>query len=105
MRILTYVKSSPEKGLIYKKHENVHVFGYPDSVYVGDNGDKKFTTGYLTFIEENLVTWRNKKQDVSRSSAEAEYKAMVYTACEMMWLKNLLLELEFRQLELMPMFL
>ena len=29
---------------------------------------------------------------------------MTDTACEMMWLKNLLLEFGFRQLELMPMF-
>ena len=66
--------------------------------------DKKSTTGYCTFVGGNLVTWRSKKQDVvSRSSAEAEYKAMVHTECEMMWLKNLLMELSFRQFGLMPM--
>ena len=50
------------------------------------------------------MTWRNKKQDVFRSSTEAKYKAMTHTACEMMWLKNLLLELDFRQSGPMPMF-
>ena len=50
------------------------------------------------------MTWKSKKQDVvSRSSAEAEYKAMAHTACEMVWLKNLLMELGFRQPEPMPM--
>ena len=50
------------------------------------------------------MTWRNKKQDVvSRSSAEAEYRVMAHTACEMVWLKNLLMELGFRQLGPMPM--
>jgi len=35
------------------------------------------------------VTWRSKKQDgVSRSSAEAEYRVMTHTTCEMVWLKN-----------------
>jgi len=29
---------------------------------------------------------------------------MVYTTCEMMWLKNLLLEFDFRHLSLMPIF-
>jgi len=34
------------------------------------------------------VTWRSKKQNVvSRSSAEAKYRGMAHTACEMMWLK------------------
>jgi len=34
---------------------------------------------------------------VSCSSAEAEYRDMAHTACEMVWLKNLLMELGFRQ--------
>jgi len=41
------------------------------------------------------VIWRNKKQDVSRSNVEAEYRVMTHTTCEMMWLKNLLLEFDF----------
>jgi len=40
---------------------------------------------------------------VSRSSAEAEYRAMAHTTCEMVWLKNLLMEHGFRQPGHMPM--
>ena len=40
---------------------------------------------------------------MSRSSTEAEYRAMTHTICEMMWLKNLLIELGFRQSGAMPM--
>ena len=69
---------------MYKKQEHVCIFGYSDSGYAGDKGDRKFTTGHCTFIRENLVTWRSKKQDVSRSSAEAEYRVIAHTACEMM---------------------
>jgi len=51
------------------------------------------------------VTWRSKKQDVgSRSSAEVEYKVMAHTTCELIWLKNLLAELDFRQLGPMPLY-
>jgi len=32
---------------------------------------------------------------VSCSSVEAEYKAMAHSACEMMWLKSMLLKLRF----------
>lgn len=43
-----------------------------------------------------LVTWRSKKQNVvARSSAEAEYRAMAHTACEMMWVRSLLQEMSF----------
>jgi len=103
LRILTYNKNSPGKRLLYKKHGHVCIFGYSDSGYVGDKGDRKSIIDYCTFVGENLVTW-SKKQDVSRSSAEAEYRAMTHTTCEMMWLKNLLLEFGFRHLGPMSMF-
>jgi len=56
MRILAYIKSCPGKGLAYKKYKHVRIFGYSDSEYVGDRGDRKSTTGYCTFVGGNLVT-------------------------------------------------
>jgi len=62
---------------------HVRIFGYSDSGYAGDRGDRKSTAGYCTFVGGNLVAWRRKKKDVvSNSSAEAEYKGMTHTACE-----------------------
>jgi hypothetical protein len=41
------------------------------------------------------VSWRSKKQSVvSRSTAEAEYKAMAQGLCEILWVRNLLSELK-----------
>ena len=34
---------------------------------------------------------------MSRSNLEAEYRVMAHTACEIMWLENIILELGFRQ--------
>jgi len=56
LRILVYIKSSPEKGLLYKKHRHVRIFGYSDSGYAGNKGDRKSTTGYCTFVGGNLMT-------------------------------------------------
>ena len=40
------------------------------------------------------MSWRSKKQSVvSRSTAEAEYRAMSLGLCEMLWVRNLLSEL------------
>ena len=44
------------------------------------------------------------EQHVYRSSAEAEHRCMSHTICEMIWLKNLLLEFGFRHLDLILMF-
>ena len=42
-----------------------------------------------------MVSWKSKKQSiVSRSSVEAEYRAMALTVCEMTWLLPLLKDLE-----------
>ena len=44
------------------------------------------------------MTWRRKKQDVvSQSNAKVEYRAIAHIVCEIMWLKNLLTKLDFRQ--------
>ena len=83
--MLAYIKNSPGKGLIYSKHGYLQIDAYSDSGYAGDKGDKKSTSGYCTYVGGNLVTWRSKKQTiVSRSSAEAEYRAMAQTCCELM---------------------
>ena len=50
LKILAYIKNSPEKYLLYKKHEHVRILGYSDSGYVGDKGDRKSTTGYCIFV-------------------------------------------------------
>ena len=71
MRVLVYIKSCPGKGLVYRKHEHVHIARYSSSGYTGNRGDRKSNIGYCTFVGGNLVTLRSKKQNVvSRSSVE-----------------------------------
>jgi hypothetical protein len=74
IRILRYLKSSPGKGLMFSKNNQVHVDGYTDADWAGNVSDRKSTSGYFTFVGGNLVTWRSNKQKVvALSSAEAEF--------------------------------
>ncbi|KAK4390013.1 Retrovirus-related Pol polyprotein from transposon RE2 [Sesamum angolense] len=104
LRILKYIKASPGKGLLFKRHGHVKIEAYSDADYAGAKDDRKSTFGYCTYVGGNLVTWRSKKQTtVARSSAEAEYRAMAHTTSEILWLKNLLKELGFMYDDPVPM--
>ena len=56
IKILTYIKSCPEKELVYRKYGHVRISRFSNSAYAGDRGDRKSTTGYCTFLRGNLVT-------------------------------------------------
>ena len=93
-RILRYLKGTVTRGILMKNNGHFKLEGYTDSDWAGNSLDRKSTTGFCTFIGGNLVTWKSKKQTVvARSSAEAEYRAMASTACELIWLKLLLEDL------------
>ncbi|KAH9741645.1 protein kinase domain-containing protein [Citrus sinensis] len=94
-RILKYLKTSPGKGILFSKNNHLRVEAYTDADWAGSFVDRKSTSCYCTFVGGNLVTWRSKKQPVvARSSAEAEFRAMTFGICELMWLRMFLIELK-----------
>ena len=57
--------------------------------------DKRSTSGDCTFVGENFVTWRSKKQNVvAKSNAKAEFRAVAQGICEVLWIKRFLEELK-----------
>ncbi|XP_038902326.1 secreted RxLR effector protein 161-like [Benincasa hispida] len=93
-RIQRYLKSTPGKGLMFRKNDRRCIESYTDSDWAGSANDNKSTSGYCTLVCGNFVTWRSKKQGVvARSSAKAEYRAMSLGICEEIWLKNVLVDL------------
>ena len=94
--ILRYLKTAPGKGLLFSNHNHLNVKGYTDADWDTSPDDKRSTLGYCTFVRDNLVTWRSKKQlVVARSSAKAKYRAMALGVCELLWVNKVMEELGF----------
>ena len=84
--------------MLYENRGHTQVVGYTDAYWAGSPTNRRSTSGYCVFIGGNLISWKSKKQDVvARSSAEAEYRAMALTTCELIWLRHLLQELRFEK--------
>jgi hypothetical protein len=105
MRILSYLKGSPGKGVLFRKNGHFKIECYTDADWAGSTDDRCSTSGYFTFVGGNLVTWRSKKQNVvSRSSAEAEFRGMTLGICELLWLKFLLQDVGVNHSQPMKLF-
>jgi hypothetical protein len=93
-RILRYLKMTPGQGLFFQKSTSREIEIFTDADWAGSVTDRRSTSGYCTFVWGNLVTWRSKKQPVvSRSSAEAEFRALSQGICEGIWIKRVLHEI------------
>jgi len=55
LRILIYIKRSPSKGMLYKKHGHLRVQAFSYSNYAKDKSGTKSTSDYCTFVGGNLV--------------------------------------------------
>ena len=70
---------------------------FSDSDWACDKDDRKSVAGYAVYIGSNLVSWCSKKQPVvSRSSTEAEYRALAQATSEAVWIQALLDELKIK---------
>ncbi|CAL2245487.1 unnamed protein product [Prunus armeniaca] len=95
LRILKYLKNTPGQGLFFPAQNNLKLSAYCDSDWAGCPTTRRSTTGYCVFLGNSLISWRTKRQKtVSLSSAEAEYRAMAGTCCELSWLRSLLQDLQ-----------
>uniref|UniRef100_A0A2N9EXT0 Uncharacterized protein n=1 Tax=Fagus sylvatica TaxID=28930 RepID=A0A2N9EXT0_FAGSY len=85
-------------GIRILRKSSLDLFAFSDADWVGCPITRRSTTGFCTFLGSNCISWSAKKQPtVSRSSTEAEYRAMASTAAELTWLSFILRDIGIYQ--------
>jgi hypothetical protein len=93
-RLLRYLQGTVDYGLLLHRSTSSDLVVYTDTDWVGCPDTRRSTSGFAVFFGGNLVSWSSKRQPVvSRSSAEAEYRAVANGVAEAAWLRQLLAEL------------
>lgn len=93
-RILRYIRGTMVLGLTLSASSSTDLVAYSDADWAGCPDTRRSTSGYCVYLGPSLISWSSKRQPtVSRSSAEAEYRAVANTVAECSWLRQLLQEL------------
>ncbi|KAL5762392.1 hypothetical protein ACOSP7_018656 [Xanthoceras sorbifolium] len=84
-RILRYLKGTSSMGLLFESVGSLNLESYLDVDWASNVDDRRSTSGCCVFHSPNLITWYSRKQKVvSKSSREAEYRALSQAAAEVL---------------------
>ena len=92
--LLCYLKGIVTHGLYFNLLSPNSLTSFSDADWAGDSSDRWSTSGFLIYLDNNLVSWSSKKQPiVVRSSTKAEYTAIANASSELLCITSLLREL------------
>ncbi|KAJ0511272.1 putative RNA-directed DNA polymerase [Helianthus annuus] len=98
LRVVRYLKTTLGQGIMLYNEGGSQLVAYSGSDWMGCPFTRRSRTGYILLFSGAPMSWKSKKQSIiSRSSAEAEYRAMATTVSEILWFWWLLTELDTPQ--------
>lgn len=104
-RILAYLKGTINHGICFggvKDDRTLEAF--TDADFAANMDDRCSTSGVLLTLNGGPVTWRSHRQKcVSLSTTEAEYVAAATGSKEVVWMRRLLRDLGWEQLNPTPL--
>ncbi|GJW03860.1 ribonuclease H-like domain-containing protein [Tanacetum coccineum] len=98
-KILRYLKGSPGLGIHITKASGMYLKAYSDADWAKCVVTRKSVTRYCIFINDNLISWKSKKQNtIFKSSSAAEYRALASVTSEVIWVLKVLKDLGYDNL-------
>ena len=90
MDVLRYVKLTKSYRIKYTKATELCHYAHADSEWLGDTNDCKFTYGFITFLDNNLLHWKSKRSGgVAGSTTAAELESAYMALTHMLWERDL----------------
>ena len=91
--------------MLLKASPQLTLQAFSDSDWASCPSSRRSVTSYTVLLSSSPISWKSKKQGiVSKSSSEAEYRAMSQVAFEITWLVRLLEELGITSLLAVTLF-
>ncbi|KAL2230511.1 UNVERIFIED_CONTAM: Retrovirus-related Pol polyprotein from transposon RE2 [Sesamum indicum] len=95
LHLVKYLKGTQDRGIFFAADDDFNLSAYCDADWASCKDTRRSLTGFCVFLGNSLISWKTKKQTtVSRSSAEAEYRSLASTTCELIWIHNVLKDLQ-----------
>jgi len=106
---MRYLEGTVNYGIVLGASEgsgnNMILECYVDADWAGDKTDRKSTSGYVTFLDKSLVSWKCEKQAVvAQSTTEAELISANSGAREVIALRRIMIDLGIPQVKPTTMF-
>ncbi|WVZ89749.1 LOW QUALITY PROTEIN: hypothetical protein U9M48_036114 [Paspalum notatum var. saurae] len=85
LRVLRYLRGTSSQCLFYASDSSLQLHAYSDSTWASNPTDRRSVTGYCILLGSSPIAWKSEKQAVvSRSSTEAELRALATTTSEIL---------------------
>ncbi|XP_040967148.1 secreted RxLR effector protein 161-like [Gossypium hirsutum] len=94
-RVLRYIVGTLEYGIWYSKTPNFKLCGFTDNDCASSLNDRKSVSANVFTLGSGVITWSSKKQATTTlSTSEAEYVATIVAACQAIWQRRVLANLQ-----------